>query len=229
MKRKILVLSLAIIAFSIADSMLTLSYFTDSDSSTASFTVGRVKIRTIAASIGRYTADSQYSDAEILQDASKYADYLNEKCTNLFSDVDKPAKCMRNIFVQNTGTVPVYVRVRVQIPRDAYLDDVDIELGGSKEYEVSESSGFVTCFADASKRCHEYVFTRLQPLAAGAMTTNPSMTAMTYSGIAQVSTEDGEEGSSEGVNLTNMGIKVYAQAIQAQGFSSATEAFSNYQ
>ena len=53
MKGKFLVLSLAIIALSIAGSATTLSYFTDSDSSVANFTIGQVKIRTITTSIAR--------------------------------------------------------------------------------------------------------------------------------------------------------------------------------
>ena len=230
MKGKILVLSLAILALSIAGSATTLSYFTDADSSTANFTVGKVKIRTIATSIGRWENETQMSDADLITNSSGYSTYLQEKCSNMLGEVDKPAVCNRYIFVQNTGTVAAYVRVKVQIPINDYYNKIRIQYGGSKEYDVTEPNfGDPVNCASGGGLCFEYVFTRFQPLQPGTMTANPSLTAMTYSGVAQTNTtDDGEEGSSGGADLSTNGIRVYTQAIQAQCFSSATEAFSQY-
>ena len=230
MKGKILVLSLAILALSIAGSATTLSYLTDSELTTANFTVGKVKIRTIAASINRWENETMMSDTDLINNSSGYSTYLQEKCSNMLAEPDKPAVCNRYIYVQNTGTVAAYLRVKVQIPTNDYFNDIGIEYGGSKEYEVTtpDFSKPINC-ATGGGKCYEYIFTKYLPLQPGTMTANPSLTAMTYSGVAETSTtDDGEEGSSSGANLSTNGIRVYTQAIQAQGFSSATEAFSNF-
>ncbi len=234
MKGKILVLSLAVLALSIAGSATTLSYFTDSDSSTASFTVGKVKIRTITTSIPRSEtlADGSslvHTDAELISNSLGYQEYLSEKCVNLLPDESGVAKCARYIFVQNTGTVPAYVRVKIQIPISPFYAGMHVELGGLKAYQTAERAG-VACISGGDY-CYEYTATSPTPLGAGEMLSSPFMQAMTYenSGAAQATADDsGSEGSSVGVDLSDTGIRVYAQAIQAQGFSSAEEAFSNF-
>ena len=229
MKGKILVLSLAILALSIAGSATTLSYFTDADSSVASFTVGKVKIRTITASIGRWSDEVQHSDAELIENSSGYAEYQQKECSNMLGEVDKPAVCQRNVFVQNTGTVAAYVRIKVQVPTQLLINGVGIVDGGSREYSITGPQGFSDTVRCPSGTCYEYTYTKSAPLAAGAMTSNPALTGISYAGVAMTSAEENEEeGSSQGLDLTQSGIRIYTQAIQAQGFSSAAEAFSQY-
>lgn len=234
MKGKFLVLSLAIIALSIAGSATTLSYFTDSDSSVANFTIGQVKIRTITTSIARSESLSDgtslvHTDNDLIQNSLGYQEYLSKECVNLLPDENGIAKCARYIFVQNTGTVPAYVRVKIQIPLNTYYSKIRVELGGLKAYTSTEDFG-VECIAGGGY-CYESAVTSPTPLGAGEMLNSPFMQAMTYENQtpAQVTTDDsGTEGSSIGVNLSDTGIRVYTQAIQAQGFSSAEEAFSNF-
>ena len=129
MKGKFLVLSVAIIALSIAGSATTLSYFTDSDSSVANFTIGQVKIRTITTSIARSESLSDgtslvHTDNDLIQNSLGYQEYLSKECVNLLPDENGIAKCARYIFVQNTGTVPAYVRVKIQIPLNTYYSKI---------------------------------------------------------------------------------------------------------
>ena len=64
------------------------------------------------------------------------------------------------------------------------------------------------------------------PLPAGSTTEDRSVT-IEYLLDAEASVEgEGNEGVS--VNPANLGIKIYTEAIQAQGFSSADDAFSNF-
>lgn len=233
MKGKFLVLSLAIIALSIAGSATTLSYFTDSDSSVANFTIGQVKIRTITTSIARSESLSDgtslvHTDNDLIQNSLGYQEYLSKECVNLLPDENGIAKCARYIFVQNTGTVPAYVRVKIQIPVDPYIDGVNVELGGLKTYQTTQALN--RCLSGTGS-CYTYTVTSPTPLGAGEMLNSPFMQAMTYKNEdpAQATADDsGTEGSSIGVNLSDTGIRVYTQAIQAQGFSSAEEAFSNF-
>lgn len=231
MKRKILVLSLAAIVLSVAGSAMSLSYLTDSDSSAASFTIGQVKIRTITASIPRYEGESTHrTDADLIENSLSYQEFLTDKCSNLLVTESEPvARCPRYVFVQNTGSVPAYVRIIVQIPVNAWFSDVGIEYNGTKIYNMTDAKVGVKCLSGEGY-CTEYTFTKITPLEPGAMVGDHSMAAMTYSGsIAQATADDsGTEGSSVGVDLSNTGIRVYTQAIQAQGFSSAEEAFSNF-
>ena len=106
MKGKFLVLSLAIIALSIAGSATTLSYFTDSDSSVANFTIGQVKIRTITTSIARSESLSDgtslvHTDNDLIQNSLGYQEYLSKECVNLLPDENGIANMRGNTIRKN--------------------------------------------------------------------------------------------------------------------------------
>ena len=201
MRIKVLVLSLVTITLMVTMSKTTLSYFMDAEESEAIFTIGNVQIQNVAASSG------------VCDDMKK-----NDACTKTYS-------------VENTGQSPAYVRVRVLIPEG--LVTTDPLSGDSPALSVTtandeyvESANSVFCDGVSGGLCREYVAMWDDPLPAGSTTEDRSVT-IEYLLDAEASVEgEGNEGVS--VNPANLGIKIYTEAIQAQGFSSADDAFSNF-
>lgn len=238
MKIKILVLSLVVATLSIVSSVGTLAYLKDEQYSTATFTTGQVKVRNRTASIPRETttSDAQYStvttvatDAEIISSAESYSDgYFREHCTEMLTN----DTCNKYTYVENTGTVDAYVRVRVLVPKSLISgESPTITLNkntASTEY-TTVSYGDTPCEVGSSEMCEKYIFTRNQILHSGELTTNPVIESITYNAIASTQTEGvNEEATSQTLDLTNSPIKVYTEAIQAQGFATANLAFANF-
>lgn len=219
MKGKFLVLSLAAIALSIAGSSTTLSYFTDSDSSLANFTVGNISIETT-------TVKSNCSEM-----------YYGDECTE-------------SITIKNTGNVPAYVRIRVLIPWEILTSYDTNGYPSLFGYSFTTPDGTSIVPANAYQQAPkvtvdgieygQFTITYANQLSANVATEATVLTLKNYQNASATSdnVNDSEcttvEGScstmttSVSVSLKDAGIIIYTQAIQAQGFSSATEAFNNF-
>ena len=250
MKKKILTMALVVALAATAIVGGTLAYFTDTKDATNTFTVGNVEIELIESQLHRVNAgvaNGEMSDSPLWTDAvmegiaKKYADgntYWDGAC---FTDeqIKTDAKTYQskyladaNIapgigyhkmpYVVNTGANDAYIRIRVIIPTklDKLLDDsmyTGSALGTEFTYEKVVAEGN-----------NVYTFTRVNPLASGEMTfwnvwgsiqmdkdvTNDDITAMKKDGYI---TEDGK-----------FDVVVEADAIQADSFDTAVEAWAAY-
>ena len=151
MKKKLTAIFLCVALVAIAIVGASLAYFTDTKSSTNTFTVGNVKIDLIESRFHRQGNDNSgdtsipdptgtasgmkylndgakaFTDAEIKADAETYAtEYLAVKGENMVPGRGV-AKCP---YVVNTGANDAYIRIRVLVPSAANHDFVDVKDGG---------------------------------------------------------------------------------------------------
>ncbi len=247
MRIKILVLSLVVTALSITLSTASLAYLTDTDESIATFTVGNVSIRTLTASIGRTQQINDeitgeptiinYTNNDIVTSAEDYATYLTNHCTNMLSGDLSTDTCAKNIFVENTGLTNAYIRVRILVPKEYVSGNspaITLNTTATDEYIrniPTEANANCTNPNDSSTCAdYEYIFTRINPLSAQQMTTNPVLESIQYNITASTSQQGENPGEtiSPTLDLTSTNIRVITEAIQAQGFSDAVEAFTNF-
>ena len=191
-----------------------------------------------------------FTDDEIKEDAKTYSDYIGEKGQNMVPGRGV-AKCP---YVINTGANDAYIRVRVMVPSAANNDFVAVKDGGVitnqwcttaiKNGEFIDGKGGGWNNAPAIERNVEkdgmkydvYTFTRVKPLAAGAMTewnvwnfigihkdaTSANIQKAIDAGAIKVTETDG------GAKTMTLNVLVEADAIQAEGFDSATAAFAAF-
>ena len=143
MKKKLTAIFLCVALVAIAIVGASLAYFTDTKSTTNTFTVGNVKIDLIesryhregndnsgdtsipdptqTASGMKYVTDGHkaFTDDEIKADAEKYSEYIAERGKNMVPGRNF-AKCP---YVVNTGANDAYVRIRVMIRHDGDVDN----------------------------------------------------------------------------------------------------------
>ena len=198
---------------------------------------------TNTASGMKYVTDGHkaFTDEEIKADAEKYSEYIGERGKNMVPGRNF-AKCP---YVVNTGANDAYVRIRVMIPHDGDVDNGGIinamfcstatssgefQQGANGEnWPVVEMNGYT---GDNGLKYDVYTFTRTEPLKAGAMT---EWNVWNFVGIGKnVTNADIEKAIENGViTKTNNGalslnVLVEADAIQAEGFANATEAFAAF-
>ena len=195
MKKKITAICLCVALLAIAIVGATLAYFTDNDSAKNTFTVGNVKIDLLESSLHRENAgvangatstselwsdvakdgsgntskykagDTFYTDAQIEANAAEYT------CENVQLIPGRSYHKMP--YVKNIGNNDAYIRIRVMIPAD--LDTAVLNSSmytttaiNNKEFTMAyDNSG--TADRDGVKY-NVYTFTRIDPLAPGAMT-----------------------------------------------------------
>ena len=187
-----------------------------------------------------------FTDDEIKEDAKTYAtDYLAVKGKNMVPGRGV-AKCP---YVINTGANDAYIRIRVMIPSAANNDFVAVKDGGvitnqwcstsfiSGEFIDGKGGGWDN--APAIERNVEkdgmkydvYTFTRVKPLAAGAMT---EWNVWNYIGINKDATSaDIQKAVEAGAitatdNTMTLNVLVEADAIQAEGFADAAAAWAAF-
>ncbi len=250
MKKKILSLSLALAMAAIAVVGGTMAYFTDTDAETNTFTVGNVSIDLIESQLHRVNAgvandavstSPLWTDADMEGEAEAYEDDVTYWDGACFTDEQIKADAENyqavyladaNIapgtgyhkmpYVVNTGANDAYIRIRVIIPTelDKLLDDsMYTDSALEKEFTFEKTT---------KEENNVYTFTRVNPLAADEMTfwnvwgsvqmdkdvTNEDIEAMIE---AELISEDGE-----------FDVIVEADAIQADGFGSAAEAWAAF-
>ena len=197
------------------------------------------------------TGHTMFTDAEIKADAETYAtDYLAVKGENMVPGRGV-AKCP---YVVNTGANDAYVRIRVMVPSAANNDFVAVKDGGvitnqwcstsfiSGEFIDAKGGGWNNAPAiDKASVTKDgvtydvYTFTRTEPLKAGAMT---EWNVWNYIGIDKTATsadiqkavDDGaiKVTETDGAKTMSLNVLVEADAIQAEGFANATEAWKAF-
>ena len=193
------------------------------------------------------TGHTMFTDDEIKTDAETYAtDYLAVKGENMVPGRGV-AKCP---YVINTGANDAYIRVRVMVPSAANNDFVNVKEGGVitnqwctsciSQGEFIDGKGGGWNNAPAIERNVEkdgmkydvYTFTRVKPLAAGAMT---EWNVWNFIGINKEATSENiQEAVKAGAITTatdgtmTLNVLVEADAIQAEGFADATAAWAAF-
>ena len=207
MKKKIIALAVACALLAIAAVGGTYAYFTDHDDAENVFTVGSVDIDLIESTLDR--SEDDYDDQEILDDSETYEDYLADQG----KDIVPGRVIMKNPYVVNNGKSAAYVRIRVMVDADL-LDVLDIDVTNSNDftYEVSgpDANGMIVG-----------TFIYNEALEPGEMTqNNPISSFMIPTDLDQDAVVDYQD-------IENI-IYVEADAIQAETFASAVEAFAAF-
>lgn len=248
MKKKALTLCLAVALAATAVVGGTMAYFTDTDAKNNTFTVGNVDIELIESQLHRVNAGVQgvveksdnilvtpnvamegtateywdgpcFTDDQIKEDAEKYQSvYLKD------ANIAPGTGYRKCPYVVNTGKNAAYIRIRVIIPTelDKLLDDSYLTVS------AYQSDEFEKYTKDVKDDNNVYTFTRVEPLASGEMTfwnvwgsitmdkdvTNKDIADMQARGLID---QDGK-----------FDVKVEADAIQADGFKNATEAWAAF-
>ena len=252
-KKRFVAILLCMTLVALAAIGATFAYLTSTDSVTNTFTVGNVKIDLIESSLHRENAgvangatsdselwsnveklgsgntskykagDTFYTDAQIEANAAEY------KCENVKL---LPGESYHKMpYVKNTGSEDAYIRIRVMIPAD--LDTAILNSSmytstamNNKEFTMAyDNSGAVE---RNGVKYNVYTFTRIDPLAAGAMTywnvwgtihMDPDTTGEELAGFF-----------GEGKPYANgvFPVLVEADGIQSDGFANATAAWAAF-
>ena len=201
---------------------------------------------TSTASGMKYVTDGHkaFTDDEIKTDATTYSTYIGEKGLNMVPGRNV-VKCP---YVVNTGANDAYIRIRVLVPSAANNDFVDVKDGGvitnqwcgtsllcgEFQHGLKSNEWPVVVKAGVTKdgvTYDEYTFTRTEPLAAGAMT---EWNVWNFIGIDKTATSADIQKAIDAGAITATGdtmtlnVLVEADAIQAEGFGNATEAFKAF-
>ncbi len=193
------------------------------------------------------TGHTMFTDDEIKEDAKTYqTDYLAVKGQNMVPGRGV-AKCP---YVVNTGANDAYVRIRVMIPSAANNDFVAVKDGGvitnqwcsscisTGEFIDGKGGNWNNAPAIAKASVTKdgvtydvYTFTRVKPLAAGAMT---EWNVWNFIGINKDATSaDIQKAIDAGAikatdDTMTLNVLVEADAIQAEGFTDAAAAWAAF-
>ena len=246
-KKTILVAAIAVMLVAALVVGGTLAYFTDTKSAKNTFTVGNVDIELLESSLHRENAgiangatsdselwsnvakegsnntspykagDTFYTDEQIKANAEKYT------CENVKLNPGQSYHKMP--YVVNTGKNAAYIRIRVMIP--AALDTAILNSSmytttalNNKEFTMAyDSTGTVE---RDGVMYNVYTFTRIDPLAAG------EMTYWNVWGTIHMDTTATNEQIAQLLPNGTFNVLVEADAIQADGFANATDAFAAF-
>ena len=209
---------------------------------------------TNTASGMKYVKDGNkaFTDAEIQADAATYkTDYLDVKGQNMVPG----RRVAKSPYVVNTGANDAYIRIRVMVPSAVNNDfDQNVQNGGIITNQWCTSSISTGEFIDGKGggwnnapaiernvdkggvKYDVYTFTRKEPLKAGAMT---EWNVWNFIGISEKATNADiqkaidagaitETETDSGAKTLTLNVLVEADAIQAEGFDSAAEAWDAF-
>lgn len=246
-KKSILVVAIAVMLVAALVVGGTLAYFTDTKSATNTFTVGNVDIELLESSLHRENAgiaNGATSDSELWSDVEKLgsnntspykagdtfytddqikANAREYKCENV--ELNPGESYHKMPYVVNTGKNAAYIRIRVMIP--AALDTAILNSSmytttalNNKEFTMAyDSTGTVE---RDGVMYNVYTFTRIDPLAAG------EMTYWNVWGTIHMDTTATNEQIAQLLPNGTFNVLVEADAIQADGFANATDAFAAF-
>ena len=174
-----------------------------------------------------------FSDAQILADADTYKeDYFATESANMV-----PGDNVRkNPYVKNTGANDAYIRVRVLVPANlfvildngpSYWTTTALEAGikskAVERYNEAESlAAFVESEAKVTRDNIEYIefdFTYPKPLAPNAVT---------FWNVWGNIAIDPDATAAQLANVDSFDVIFEADAIQAEGFANAADAFAAF-
>lgn len=252
-KKTILVAAIAVMLVAALVVGGTLAYFTDKDNATNTFTVGNVDIDLLESSLHRENAgiangatsdselwsnvakegsnntspykagDTFYTDDQIKANAREY------KCDNVKLNPGESYHKMP--YVVNTGKNAAYIRIRVMIPADldtAILNSSMYTTTALNNKEFTKAYDNTGAVVRDGVKYNVYTFTRIAPLKAGEMT---------YWNVWGTIHMDTDVTNEEIASLFGEGkpyadgtfpVLVEADAIQADGFANATDAFAAF-
>ena len=252
MKKTIAIVALVVLV-AVASVLGTLAYLTDTKTATNTFTVGNVSIELLESSLHRENAgvangqtstselwsnvdkegsgntskykagDTFYTDAQIEADAQEY------KCDKVKLNPGQSYHKMP--YVKNTGANDAYIRIRVMFPAD--LDTAILNSSmytstalNNKEFTLAyDNSGTVE---REGIKYNVYTFTRVDLLKAGELTYWNVWGTVHMD--ADVTNEELANFFGEGKHYANgiFPVLVEADAIQADGFANAGEAWNAF-
>lgn len=212
MKKKILSVALVVIIALVAVAGASLAFLTDKDEATNTFTIGNVDIRILESTLHRQNDNA--SDDAIIADAANYSKYLDENGKDMV-----PGRWVKKApYVQNIGRNDAYVRVKVILPT-AVFDKISIMLYTTGQNDTEK--GFTMATTTEGNNTIA-VFTFVKALAPNEMTY--------YAPIWQFKVDDACDNKDlEDLQGYDQVITVVAEAIQAEGFANATEAFAAFE
>ena len=246
-KKTILVAAIAVMLVAALVVGGTLAYFTDTKDAKNTFTVGNVKIDLLESGLHRENAgvangatsdselwsnvekqgsnntspykagDTFYTDDQIKADAAKY------ECKDVKL---APGQSYHKMpYVVNTGKNDAYIRIRVMFPAD-----LDTAILNSSMYTQTalNNKEFTMAYDDSGTvdrggvKYNVYTFTRIDPLAAG------EMTYWNVWGTVHMDSDVTNEEIARLIPGGTFNVLVEADAIQADGFANATDAFTAF-
>ncbi len=252
-KKTILVAAIAVMLVAALVVGGTLAYFTDKDNATNTFTVGNVDIELLESSLHRENAgiaNGATSDSELWSDVEKLGSnntspykagdtfYTDEQikanaekytCDNVKLNPGESYHKMP--YVVNTGKNDAYIRIRVMIPADldtAILNSSMYTTTALNNKEFTKAYDNTGAVVRDGVKYNVYTFTRIAPLKAGEMT---------YWNVWGTIHMDTDVTNEEIASLFGEGkpyadgtfpVLVEADAIQADGFANATDAFAAF-
>ena len=257
-KKTILVAAIAVMLVSALVVGGTLAYFTDKDNATNTFTVGNVKIDLLESSLHRENAGYVGTPGEELnpKNAELWSEVLKQgsnntspyKAGDTFYTDDQieanaatytcdgvelaPGQSYHKMpYVKNTGANDAYIRIRVMIPADldtAILNSSMYTTTALNNKEFTKAYDNTGAVVRDGVKYNVYTFTRIAPLKAGEMT---------YWNVWGTIHMDTDVTNEEIASLFGEGkpyadgtfpVLVEADAIQADGFANATDAFAAF-
>ena len=252
-KKRFVAILLCVTLVALAAIGATFAYLTSTDSVTNTFTVGNVKIDLIESRLHRENAgipNGETSDSELWSDVdklgsgntSKYkagdtfytdaqieADAAEYKCENVKL---LPGESYHKMpYVKNIGTEDAYIRIRVMIPADLDTAILNSSMYTSSAMDKKEFTMAIDQSGTVDRngvKYNVYTFTRIDPLAAGAMTY-----WNVWGTIHMDPDTTGEELAKffgEGKAYANgvFPVLVEADGIQADGFADAAAAWKAF-
>lgn len=131
--------------------------------------------------------------------------------------------CTKTFTATNSGSVTEYARVRVLVPDSLLTATLTVVADPG----FSQSASSVYCNGNSGDTCTEYVYTWSDALDAGNTTSASPALSFTYN-LSSIATAIGEGGTGTNDTPAILGVIIYTEAIQAQGFANATSAFGSF-
>ena len=240
MKKKITAIFLCVALLAIAIVGASLAYFTDTKTATNTFTVGNVKIKLLESSLHRENAgvaNGATSDSELWSDVVKEGSGNTSKieanaaeytCENVQLIPGRSYHKMP--YVKNVGNNDAYIRIRVMIPAD-----LDTAVLNSSMYTSSAMDKEFTMAMDQTgtvvregRNYNVYTFTRIDSLAPGEMT-YWNVWGTIHMDTTVTSAQSEELFGANGPYPNGVfPVLVEADAIQSEGFTNATAAWTAF-
>lgn len=256
MKKKITTIFLCAALFAIVAVGASLAYFTDTDNKTNTFTVGNVDITLHEGAYENVQKNGAPMDENGNVDTSKanpnaqegdnfgydyldvsYQEWLNEQV--LMPGGQGFNRIQKRIFVENTGNNDAYVRVIVGIPTELDNDDASKNIlhfnqvtGDVNNKLGNWIEGGELAFTQDGYNYYIYYYTEALP--AGEATNAEALSyfwldsKVDFDGSSYFYMKDGEKVVLNSIKDGQIEIPVYAEAIQAAGFDTYTNAWTAY-